>query len=52
MDFSITMQVYLTWLVWYGNALIMGIVLFNLIIVMLFQSYEQILGEMTGLRYK
>jgi len=43
---------YLTWIVWYANVFIMTIILFNFIIAILFQSYEQIIHDMEAHRYK
>ena len=45
-------NMYLIWIVWYANVFMMTILLFNFIVAVLFQSYEQIIHDMEAHRYK
>lgn len=43
---------YLTWIVWLLNVVVLSIMLFNLLIAIIGQSYEQVLGNVEAHIYK
>ena len=42
----------MSWMVWFGNSVIMTILMLNLIIAIIGQSYEQFFGEMEAHIYQ
>ena len=45
-------MLYLTWLTWFGNVFFMTLILFNVVIAIMGQTYEKILGDMEAHIYK
>jgi len=43
---------YLTWMIWFANSIVMTLVMLHLVIVVIGQSYEQFFGEMEAHVYK
>jgi len=45
-------MLYLTWVTWFGNVFFMTLILFNVVIAIMGQTYEKILGDMEAHIYK
>jgi hypothetical protein len=45
-------SMYLTWIVWIGNVILMTILLFTFIIAVVGQTYEQVMGDVEAHIYK
>ena len=45
-------MLYLTWATWFGNAFFMTLILLNVVIAIMGQTYEKILGDMEAHMYK
>jgi hypothetical protein len=43
---------YLTWIVWIGNVILMTILLFTFIIAVVGQTYEQVMGDVEAHIYR
>lgn len=46
------LSMYLTWLVWFINVVVLSMIMFNLLIAIVGQSYEQVMGNVEAYIFK